>query len=87
MKMTAKLITALLALHASACLLNAQDNGQQLPPPDRHGPPPGEHRPPPPVIVALDLNKDGEVSKEEATESLKKQAERRQQSQPKSPQQ
>ncbi len=39
------------------------------------------------TFKSLDLNKDATVTKEEATESLKKQAERRQQSQQKPPQQ
>ena len=43
--------------------------------PDQRGPDGPPHRPPPPLIMALDLNKDGVISADEiakAAESLKK---------------
>ena len=65
MKTTMKTMLTLLALGASACLMNAQDAGG--PPPD--GGPGGvgpRHRPPPlPLILALDVNHDGVIDSNE----------------------
>lgn len=75
MKLHKTHLALLLALGATAGLLQAQDE-----PSDRQGPPPpphgGGHRPPPPppIIVVLDVDKNSEISAEElakATESLK----------------
>ena len=59
MKTTTKTLLALIALSASALIVNAQDAG---------GPPPGPrgHRPPPsPLMEALDANHDGVIDANE----------------------
>ena len=66
MKTTMKTLLVLLALSASALIVNAQDAGG--PPPDggrphQGGPggPGGRHMPPPPLMEALDANHDGVI--------------------------
>ncbi|MFZ0828068.1 MAG: EF-hand domain-containing protein [Verrucomicrobiia bacterium] len=63
MKTKIKIAAALLALGASALLVNAQDDNG-APPPNRPGP--GRHHPPPlPLVIVLDANHDGVIDSNE----------------------
>jgi hypothetical protein len=66
MKTTMKNLLVLLALSASALIVNAQDAGSPPPGggrPYQGGPggPGGRHMPPPPLMEALDANHDGVI--------------------------
>ena len=63
MKTKMKITLALLALGASALLVNAQDDNGTPPP---NGPRTGKHHPPPlPIVTALDTNHDGMIDSNE----------------------
>ena len=68
MKMTMKLMLALLALGASAFAVNAQDANQTQSGGNSNGP--RGHRPPPlPIMQALDVNHDGVIDANEIANS------------------
>ena len=73
MKMKYTIALALTALGTAAFLVNAQDNGNDGPPPGGPGMggPGGGHRPPPPAIIrALDANHDGVIDADEIANAV-----------------